>query len=154
MKHLFVTRLVLAALAAIVFASSAFAMTVEERAQWEAEVRAAETAFAKSMADRDHAAFAGFVADDAVFFGRNAVTRGKPAVVDSWANLFEGPNPPFSWASETAVVLESGTLALSSGPVYGADGKRSGTFNSIWRREKDGSWKVVFDKGCDYCGEK
>jgi ketosteroid isomerase-like protein len=26
-----------------------------------------------------------------------------------------------------------------------------GTFNSVWRRESDGSWKVVFDKGCDAC---
>jgi enterochelin esterase family protein len=24
-----------------------------------------------------------------------------------------------------------------------------GTFNSIWRREKDGRWKIVFDNGCD-----
>lgn len=153
MKHMYV-RTSIALVFAVLFASSAFAMSDAERTQLEAEVRAAETAFAQTMADRDQAAFAKFVADDAVFFGRNAVTRGKQAVVDSWASLFEGPNPPFSWASESAVVLESGTLAHSSGPVYGADGKRFGTFNSIWRREKDGSWKVVFDKGCDYCGEK
>ena len=132
--------------------SNAFAMSAEEQTKLEAEVRAAETAFAKSMADRDPQAFAKWVADDAVFFGRDKVTRGKQAVVDSWAGLFEGPNAPFSWSSEAAVVLESGTLALSYGPVLGADGKRFGTFNSVWRREKDGSWKVIFDKGCDYCG--
>ncbi len=133
--------------------SSANAITVEERTQLESQVRAAETAFAKSLADRDANAFAKLVADDAVFFGRDSVSRGKPAVVAGWAPLFEGPKAPFSWASESAVVLDSGTLALSSGPVYGADGKRFGTFNSIWRREADGTWKVIFDKGCDYCGE-
>jgi ketosteroid isomerase-like protein len=154
MKRMYGVRLFLAALSLIAFASSAFAMSIEERTKLENEVRAAETAFAKTMADRDHDAFAKFVADDAAFFGRNAVTRGKQAVVESWAGLFEGPNAPFSWTSETAVVLESGTLALSSGPVYGADGKRFGTFNSIWRREKNGTWKVVFDKGCDYCEDK
>src|SRR5262245_26352432 len=126
-------------------ASSALALTAEERTRLENEVRAAENAFAKTLPDRDPTAFARFVAEDAAFFGRDSVSRGKPAVVESWAGLFAGAQAPFSWKSEVAVVLESGTLALSSGPVYGADGKRFGTFNSIWRREADGSWKVIFD---------
>jgi ketosteroid isomerase-like protein len=152
MRRLYVTVIGFVMLAA--FASSVFALSVDERTKLEAEVRAAETAFAKTMADRDHAAFARFVADDAVFFGRAAVNRGKKAVVEAWSGLFDGPSPPFSWSSDTAVVLDSGTLALSSGPVYTPDGKRFGTFNSIWRREKDGAWKVIFDKGCDYCEEE
>jgi ketosteroid isomerase-like protein len=151
MRRLYV---ILIATALVVFASSVLALTVDERTKLEADVRAAETAFAKTMADRDHAAFARFVADDAVFFGRASVNRGKQAVVESWRGLFDGPKAPFSWSSESAVVLDSGTLAHSSGPVYGEDGKRFGTFNSIWRRERDGTWKVVFDKGCDYCEEK
>jgi ketosteroid isomerase-like protein len=151
MRRLYV---ILIATALVVFASSVLALTVDERTKLEADVRAAETAFAKTMADRDHTAFARFVADDAVFFGRASVNRGKQAVVESWRGLFDGPKAPFSWSSESAVVLDSGALAHSSGPVYGEDGKRFGTFNSIWRRERDGTWKVVFDKGCDYCEEK
>ena len=58
---------------------------------------------------------------------------------------------PFSWLSENVEVLDSGQLAHSSGPVLNAKGERVGTFNSIWRRESDGSWKVVFDNGCDAC---
>jgi ketosteroid isomerase-like protein len=153
MKRMYMSRLGLAVFSMIVLATSAVAMSVEERSKLEAEVRVAETAFAKSLADRDPAAFAKLVAEDAVFFGRDSVSRGKQAVVDSWAGLFEGPDAPFSWSSESAVVLDSGTLAFSYGPVYAKDGKRFGTFNSIWRREKDGNWKVVFDKGCDYCGD-
>ena len=61
----------------VCLASNAFAMSAEEQTKLEAEVRAAETAFAKSMADRDPKAFAKWVADDAVFFGRNSVSRGK-----------------------------------------------------------------------------
>jgi ketosteroid isomerase-like protein len=138
----------------LLFASPAAALSAEERTKLEAEVLATENAFAKTMADRDHAAFAKFVADDAVFFGRDDISRGKAAVVASWAGLFEGPTPSFSWQAEIAAVLESGTLALSSGPVLGADGKRFGTFQSIWRREPDGTWKVIFDKGGPYCEEK
>ena len=36
-------------------------------------------------------------------------------------------------------------------PIRDPSGKRTGTFNSVWRREKDGRWKVVFDKGCPPC---
>lgn len=115
-----------------------------------AQVRAAETAFAGTMAARDHAAFAAFVADEALFFGAG-VLRGKAAVVEGWRPYFQGPDAPFSWAPDTVEVLESGTLALSSGPVWNPAGERVGTFNSIWRREADGRWRVIFDKGCPPC---
>jgi ketosteroid isomerase-like protein len=48
-------------------------------------------------------------------------------------------------------VLDSGGLALSTGPVFDPEGHQIGTFSSIWRREPDGSWRVVFDKGCPVC---
>jgi ketosteroid isomerase-like protein len=103
------------------------------------------------MANRDTAAFAKFVSSEAVFFGQKSVMRGKAAVVAGWRPLFEEPTPPFSWKPEVIEVLDSGNLALSSGPVYGRDGKQFGTFSSIWRREPDGAWRVIFDKGCPVC---
>lgn len=114
------------------------------------EVRAAETAFAATMAARDLEAFAGFVAEEALFFGRNLL-RGRAAVVEGWAPYFEGPDAPFSWEPETVEALASGDLALSSGPVRGPDGKPAATFQSIWRKEADGRWRVVFDKGSPLC---
>ncbi len=114
-------------------------------------VRAAEIAFAATMARRDFAAFGGFVSDEAVFYGRRAPLRGKAAVLEGWRGLFDGPAAPFSWEPETVEVLAAGTLALSSGAVRDPAGKRVATFNSIWRREGDGRWRVVFDKGCPAC---
>ena len=35
-------------------------------------------------------------------------------------------------------MVDSGTLAFSTGPVFDPEGKRTGTFNSTWRLEKDG----------------
>jgi ketosteroid isomerase-like protein len=116
----------------------------------EEQVRATERAFAKSMADRDLAAFTAHLADETVFVGAAAL-RGRQAVVDAWSRFFEGPEAPFSWEPETVLVLASGTLALSSGPVRNPVGERVGTFNSVWRREADGTWRIVFDKGCPPC---
>jgi ketosteroid isomerase-like protein len=128
---------------------SAHAETHEQLTQ---QVRDAENGFAATMAKRDHNAFATFIADDAVFFGgENKAYRGKKAVVDSWKGFYEKPDAPFSWRSESVEVIESGKLAHSSGPVFNPKGERVATFNSVWRRESDGTWKVVFDKGCDAC---
>jgi ketosteroid isomerase-like protein len=115
------------------------------------QVRDTERAFAKTMADRDHAAFASFLADEAIFMGEGPALRGKQAVATGWKRLYDGPRAPFSWEPEVVEVIDSGTLALSSGPVRDPQGKRVGTFNSIWRRDANGAWKIVFDKGCPPC---
>ena len=77
--------------------------------------------------------------------------RGAAAVAVGWKRLFESEAAPFSWAPETVVVLESGSLALSTGPIRDASGKRIGTYNSVWRREENGQWKIVLDNGCPAC---
>jgi ketosteroid isomerase-like protein len=116
-----------------------------------AQVRAAETAFAKSMADRDHGAFTALLADDTVFWGGKGAIRGKAAVAADWKRFFDGPAAPFSWKPAEVEVLTSGTLGYTSGPVFDPQGNRVGTFNSVWQRQADGTWKIVFDKGCPPC---
>jgi ketosteroid isomerase-like protein len=115
------------------------------------QVRESERAFAATMAARDLRAFGTFVSDEALFYGGAGVQRGREAVVAGWTRFFHGAAAPFSWEPATVDVLDSGTLALSSGPVRDPTGRQIGTFNSIWRREGDGHWRVVFDKGCDVC---
>lgn len=111
------------------------------------EVEAREIAFAKSMANRDFDAFLNFVSREAVFFNGNEPQRGHDAISQAWAPFFEGDTAPFSWHPDVIEVLESGRLALSSGPVRAASGEIVGRFNSIWRMDEDGQWRVVFDKG-------
>ena len=115
------------------------------------QVRAAETAFAKTMADRDFAAFSSHLADEAVFVSGDKALRGTAAVAADWKPFYEGAPAPFAWRPERVEVLDSGELALSSGPVFDPAGNRVSTFNSVWRRERDGSWKIVFDNGCPRC---
>ncbi len=114
------------------------------------QLRQTEVAFAKTMADRDHAAFTSFLSEEAVFVGRT-VLRGRAAVAAGWKRFYEAPQAPFAWEPERVELLESGTLGVTSGPVHDSAGLRIGTFNSVWRREADGRWLIVIDIGCPPC---
>lgn len=131
--------------AALVACSSLSAPVSSETAS--DQVWAAELAFARTMADRNLDRFSEFVAEEAVFFAGTTVLRGKSKVVEGWAGFFAGPEAPFSWEPDQVEVLESGSLALSTGPVRDPTGKIVARFNSIWRLEPSGQWRVVFDKG-------
>jgi ketosteroid isomerase-like protein len=111
------------------------------------QVFAAERAFAKSMADRNLKDFSGHVSEEAIFFTGANPLRGKNEVLAKWSGFFEGAAAPFSWEPDRVEVLKSGTLALSTGLVRDPQGKVIGRFNSIWRQESPGVWRVVFDKG-------
>lgn len=112
------------------------------------KVRDAEQAFAQTMERRDHEGFKKFIAADAVFFTGPEPLRGKEAVAAYWKRWYDGPAAPFTWEPREVEVLDNNTLALSKGPVYGADGRPIGSFQSVWRRDPDGEWRVVFDSGC------
>jgi ketosteroid isomerase-like protein len=111
------------------------------------QVSAAERAFARSMAERNHAAFTALLSEQAHFYGGGQVLRGKAAVAVGWKAFFDGPQAPFSWEPDSVEVLPDGTLALSTGPVRDPQGKAVARFNSVWRQEAPGVWRVVFDKG-------
>lgn len=113
------------------------------------QATAAEIAFAKTMVDRDHAAFLGFVAEDAVFLNDGKPLRGRAAVGEHWKRFYSGATPPFTWQPDLVEV--SGDLAQSIGPVAAPSGKVVSRFYSTWRLEPDGRWRVVFDDGYNVC---
>jgi ketosteroid isomerase-like protein len=144
-------RLAVVLVVVVLAAASGAARTQGHVETLAAQVREAERAFAKTMADRDHGAFVSFLADEAVFLGPKTTLRGKTAVAEGWKRFYEGVQSPFSWEPDRVEVVDSGTLAVSTGPVRDPQGKRVGTFNSVWRREPGGGWKVVLDNGCPPC---
>jgi ketosteroid isomerase-like protein len=115
------------------------------------QVIATERAFAQTMADRDFTAFTSYLSADAIFFSGPTPLRGKAAVAAGWKRLFEKKEAPFSWEPAEVEVLDSGMLALSSGPVRDPGGKLIATFTSVWRLEAPGTWRIVLDKGSDAC---
>jgi len=138
-------------------ATSLAAFAQADRTATTEAVRQAELAFAGTVAANDPEKFAAMIDADAVFVGAE-VTRGRTAIVESWKAFFGAERPQFVWRPEIVELSGDGTLGMTRGPWTmkgkGPDGKpfeRSGTFNSIWRRQPDGSWKIVFDMGCPGC---
>jgi ketosteroid isomerase-like protein len=138
-------------LCAVLFTGSALASDKPALAALAQQVMDTENAFAETMAQRDFEGFVSFLSDEAIFFSGETPLRGKQMVADTWKPYYEGQDAPFSWKPEHVEVLESGALALSSGPVFDPQGARVATFNSIWRREANGQWRIVFDKGSAAC---
>ncbi|SFV04543.1 YybH family protein [Pseudoduganella namucuonensis] len=120
-------------------------------AELKRQVADTERAFAATMAQRDLAGFTSFLADETVFYSGPVPLRGKEQVTQFWKKFYDGKEAPFSWEPDQVDVLDSGTLAHSSGPVYDPKGKLIARFNSVWRLEPSGKWRIVFDKGQDIC---
>lgn len=146
-----VIPLLLAALALLLSIAPLAAQSEADRLSQ--KVAETERAFAATMADRDHAAFVNFLSDEAVFFSGDSSLRGKQQVADTWKAYFEEAQAPFSWEPQRVEVLDSGTLALSTGPVRNSSGELFAYFTSIWRLEANGEWKIIFDKGNRACDE-
>ena len=139
------------AMVAVVFCGCRTAARPADLTSLRQQVMDTERAFAKSMADRDHATFTSFLSDDAIFFSGDSSVRGKAAVAAQWKPFFDAKDPPFSWEPDQVQVLDSGDLALSTGPVRDPTGNVVGRFNSVWRREAPDRWRIVFDKGSPVC---
>jgi len=115
------------------------------------QVTDTEIAFAKTMADRDHAAFVRFVAEEAVFLNSGKPLRGRDAIAAHWKRFYAEPAAPFSWKPDLVEVLPSGTLAQSVGPVMNPAGGVFARFYAVWRLEGPGVWRIVFDDGYKVC---
>jgi pimeloyl-ACP methyl ester carboxylesterase/ketosteroid isomerase-like protein len=110
------------------------------------DVRNAEIAFAKAFADRDADKFFSFVAKDAQFLLRNGKTlNGKEAIENRWGDLFKLKSAPFSWRPHHVAVTDNGRLGYSTGPVFDDAGIQVGVYTSIWEKQVDGNWKIMFD---------
>ena len=134
-----------------VIAGCATAPAPQSTAALRDQVIATERAFARTMADRDFAAFTSYLSEEAVFFSGPTPLHGKAAVAADWKPFYEKTEAPFRWEPAGAEVLDSGTLALSFGPVHDPAGKQIATFMSVWRQEAPGVWRIVFDKGAAAC---
>jgi len=120
-----------------------------------AAIMQADTAFAAAVAAHDRARFLSFIADVTTFSGGTAnEIHGRDAVMKDWSNFFDPDGPTLSWAPTSAAVVGAGDLGYSTGRsvLKGKDAKgalveRRGEYLTVWRKQTDGAWRVVFDTG-------
>ena len=117
------------------------------------EVRCQEIGFSQSVENKDIESFRSFLDSDARFVG-SSVLRGPEEITAAWQVFFSEEGPAIKWRPQFVEVLEEGALALTRGPYRmtskdpdGNSVESWGTFNSIWRKNVDGEWRVVFDAG-------
>lgn len=133
----------------------AITASADEISDVEADVRCQEIAFSRSAENKNIESFRSFLDSDARFVGRS-VDRGPDEITTAWEIFFAEEGPAIKWRPQFVEVLEDGMLALTRGPYRviskDDDGKpveHWGTFNSIWRKNVGGRWRVVFDAGSD-----
>lgn len=125
------------------------------RADLQNDLRCREIAFSQSVENKNLELFKSFIDSDARFAGKS-VLKGPNEIASAWQLFFSDDGPAIMWRPKFVEILEDGTLALTRGPyrmnTTDTDGnavEQWGTFNSVWRKNADGKWRVVFDAGSD-----
>jgi ketosteroid isomerase-like protein len=143
-------KLILPALLMLVFAANSVA-TKQESAKGGDLLRQLEANFAADVARYGHAAFLTYFAEDGVEvvdgggFDTKDIMRKQPP----WAD-----GTSLTWIPVKAEMAASGDLGYTYGnyifTTKDKEGKvvvNYGKYTSIWKKQKDGQWKVIVDMG-------
>jgi ketosteroid isomerase-like protein len=114
-----------------------------------------EARFAKDVLERGGAGFAQWFAEDGVALGNGAAPLiGKVAIVRS--ATWSPKDYQLTWTPTDAMMGPSGDMGYTWGHYEGhskdASGNpvtTSGRYITMWRKQADGSWKVVLDAGAN-----
>lgn len=110
-----------------------------------------EAEFAHAVAEHGHAAFVSYFAEDGVELddGGGITSRAEIAKQPAWP---EGTS--LTWTPVRGDMAASNDLGYTYGTYIfqskDKDGKivaSYGKYMSVWKKQKDGSWKVVVDMG-------
>jgi len=117
-------------------------------------LRQLEGEFMEAAAERGSAGYLSYYADDAVEVPNGGpIIQGKVNIAKGMGFLDQKDNR-LTWMPVGADISASGDLGYTYGTFEfrskDKDGKPvvdHGKYTSIWKKQKDGSWKVVLDMG-------
>src|ERR1700680_1696289 len=147
-------RVVLASIFLVVLLSSATGQqSSATRATGEAAIRAADAAGLKAAQAKDVAGATANYADDASWLPPHApIVQGKEAIRSAWAQLLTIPGLTIDWQITKVEVSRAGDMAytlykyeMTMGAPNGAPIQDSGKDMAVWKKQADGTWKMVAD---------
>jgi ketosteroid isomerase-like protein len=117
-------------------------------------LRQLEADFMKATAEHGSQGYLSYYADDAVEVPNGApLIQGKVNIAKTMGFL-DDKNNHLTWTPVGADISASGDLGYTYGTfefsTLSKDGKPvidHGKYTSIWKKQKDGNWKVVLDMG-------
>lgn len=116
---------------------------------------ALEARFEKDVVARGGAGFASWFAPDGVALGNGKVPLIGRVAIEKSAN-WSPENYQLTWTPTDAMMSPAGDMGYTWGHYEGrskdANGNpvlTSGRYITVWRKEPDGTWKVVLDAGAD-----
>jgi uncharacterized protein (TIGR02246 family) len=118
-----------------------------------AAIRTAVAEWSAAARAENAEAFASFYADDAVLMLEGAPdVSGKTAIRETIEGMMQDPNFALGFTTTNIVVAGSGDLAyetgryvITSSDANNAPANQSGGYVVVWRKQADGTWKVVID---------
>lgn len=147
MKYLFV------ALAALLALSSCTRYTKQPAMEdCRKEIIQTEKEFEKMAADKGLAeAFSFFSSDSAVIRARGKIVSGKTEI-KNYYNSIPYKNVSLTWTPDFVDVSASCDLGYTYGKYkfaytdsLGKNNTDSGYFHTVWKKQKDGKWRFVWD---------
>lgn len=116
------------------------------------EILKVEKSFAElAITDGVENAFLTYAADDAILNRNNTLLKGKDAIGAYFKNETL-KDVKLEWAPDFVDVSLTGDMAYTYGryklSAIDTEGKEvlsEGNFHTVWKRQKDGSWKYVWD---------
>lgn len=121
-----------------------------------AALQDADRAFDRATSERRLEGWVEYFAEDGAMLRPGGAVTGKAAIREHMSPVLRDSSFTLRWNPTRSDVGAAGDLGYTVGryearrrDVKGAATVRTGTYVTIWKKQVDGSWKVVLDTGVE-----
>ncbi|HEV2750331.1 MAG TPA: nuclear transport factor 2 family protein [Gemmatimonadales bacterium] len=121
-----------------------------------AALQDADRAFDRATSERRLEGWVEYFAEDGAMLRPGGAVTGRAAIREHMSPVLRDSSFTLRWQPTRSDVGAAGDLGYTVGryearrrDVKGAANVRTGTYLTIWKKQADGSWKVVLDTGVE-----